>query len=262
MRPHQCANTRGGLAPGQGPRDSLQRRCICHALFCQARRGLESSLPARPSPSVPGAARSHLQTRNICHHVPIHAAAILVPAKSTSPSSLTQRQSASAALIAELVSPASTASPWSKSSPRLLPVRSTEYPGLVQAGLDTCLCLSPRSHQRSSALSLDAETRLKRTKTQPSAPDLPSSMSNGSFSSPSGRHPSHQNQKHHPSDLEANLLELGLLGNRHRKKSTRAPAKTKPKIVEFGSPVAHHSTCTHFFLRPCLHCAQTRSCLF
>jgi len=37
--------------------------------------------------------------------------------------------------------------------------------------------------------------------------------------------------------LENNLLELGLLGNRARKKTTNP--KSKPKTVEFGSTVAY-----------------------
>ena len=40
------------------------------------------------------------------------------------------------------------------------------------------------------------------------------------------------------SEIEANLYELGLLGNRTKKK----PSKAKAKIVEFRSPVAHHSS--------------------
>lgn len=64
-------------------------------------------------------------------------------------------------------------------------------------------------------------------------------MSNGFHASLSGsRRPSvpHRHQKH---DLiEANLLELGLVGHKHQKKN-------KKKVVEFRSPADHSDgTCS------------------
>jgi hypothetical protein len=73
-------------------------------------------------------------------------------------------------------------------------------------------------------------------------------MSSGFSSSLSGRL-LQQHPKQPPSEIEANLVDLGLLGSKTaRKKTTRPEHKTKPKVVEFGSPVVQHSTYT----RPCL----------
>jgi hypothetical protein len=58
-------------------------------------------------------------------------------------------------------------------------------------------------------------------------------MSNGFHASLSGsRRPSnpHHHQKQH--FIEANLLELGLVGRQHQKKN-------KKKVVEFRSPADH-----------------------
>lgn len=84
-------------------------------------------------------------------------------------------------------------------------------------------------------------------------------MSNGSYHSSSGRHPSRHYQRGDHPDIEQNLLELGLIGT--RRKTAQKTAKAKPKTVEFGSPVVQHSTDTQFILSPCFH-AQTHSCLF
>jgi hypothetical protein len=87
--------------------------------------------------------------------------------------------------------------------------------------------------------SLDAETTLKRPKDQLFAPDQDLSMSNGFHASLSGSgRPSvpHHYQKH--SLIEANLLELGLVGHKHQRKN-------KKKAVEFRSPADHSDgTCS------------------
>lgn len=82
-------------------------------------------------------------------------------------------------------------------------------------------------------------------------------MSNGSYPSSSGRHPSRHRHKPDPSDVEANLAELGLITTRHRKKKS---SSKKAKVVEFGSPVEHHSTYTQFF-ETCFP-RSDHSCLF
>ena len=77
-------------------------------------------------------------------------------------------------------------------------------------------------------------------------------MSSGFQSSLSGRPP--HSPKPPPSEIEANLVDLGLLGFKSKRKK-----QTKPKVVEFGPPEVQHSTYTT--TRQCLR-AQARSCLF
>jgi hypothetical protein len=67
-------------------------------------------------------------------------------------------------------------------------------------------------------------------------------MSSGFLPSSPARHHFHPNS---PREVENNLLDLGLLGtNKSRSKhgSKKPPKTKKPKTVEFGSTVAHHST--------------------
>lgn len=83
-------------------------------------------------------------------------------------------------------------------------------------------------------------------------------MSNGLYS------PSHPSSRHHRrdelQDIHHNLAELGLIGS-SRRSSKKKAEKTKTKTVEFGSPVATHSTESQFILSPHVY-AQAHSCLF
>lgn len=85
-------------------------------------------------------------------------------------------------------------------------------------------------------------------------------MSNG-FYSPS--HPSSRHQRRdNLQDIQHNLAELGLIGSTRRSSQKKdKDAKTKTKTVEFGSPVATHSTESQFILSPSFY-AQAHSCLF
>lgn len=132
----------GGFAPRQGPQDSLQRRCCCHALFCQALRCAESSLPAVGQCSPRSLCT---QARDISHHVPLPAStALLVPANQ--PSVVISDIASSFSLQSAYLSPQQKRTCYSPPALSLL-LRFHCRSAPPRQGSGEPSCLSSRSHQ-------------------------------------------------------------------------------------------------------------------